>query len=42
MNDNTVQFAAAFAIDRLLRGLTMWEGKVNNYLEFDFDLSLTK
>lgn len=42
MNGNTVQFAAAFAIDRLLRGLTMREGKVNNYLEFDFDLSLTK
>ncbi len=42
MNGNTVQFAAAFAIDRLLRGLTMWEGKVNNYLEFNFDLSLTK
>jgi hypothetical protein len=42
MNGNTVQFTAAFAIDRLLRGLTMREGKVNNYLEFDFDLILTK
>lgn len=33
-------FQANFAIDRLLRWLTMWEWKVNNYLEFDFNLVL--
>ena len=38
----SAQFKAAFAIDRLLRGLTMREGKVNNYLEFNFDLLLTQ
>ncbi len=39
-NSASSQFKAAFAIDRLLRWLTMWEGKVNNYLEFEFDLIL--
>ncbi len=41
-NENKVNFTASFAINRLLRELTMREGKVNNYLEFNFDLILTK
>lgn len=42
VDGNSAKFVASFAIDRLLRGLTMWEGKVNNYLEFEFDLSLSQ
>ena len=42
MNQNELWFAASFAIDRSLRSLTMREGTVNKYLEFNFDLGLTK
>ncbi len=41
-DNDTVQFTAAFAIDRWLRELNMRENIVNDFLEFNFDLLLTK
>lgn len=38
-NTNTVHIQASFAIDRLVRWLTMWEGKVNNYIEYTIDMN---
>ncbi len=39
---DTMNVKASFSIDRSLRGLTMWNGMVNNYLEFNLDLSFSK
>jgi polyisoprenoid-binding protein YceI len=37
-----IQFKATFSIDRTLWNLTMREGMVNKFIEFNFDLFLTK
>ncbi len=39
--ENQVRAVASFAIDRQLWGLTMWEWIVNNYLQFEIDLTRT-
>ncbi len=42
MGKDTITGKAQFAIDRLSRGLNMREGKVNNFLEFSFDITWQK
>jgi len=37
-NNNYPSIKTSFAIDRNIRGLTMWKWSVNDYLEFDLDL----
>lgn len=41
-SSDSINVVAAFAVDRLLRGLDMWEGKVNNYFEFMLDLNFSQ
>lgn len=42
LSSGSMNVKASFAIDRLLRGLNMWEGKVNNYFEFMLDLNFSQ
>jgi polyisoprenoid-binding protein YceI len=39
--NNQVRAVANFAIDRQLWNLTMWNGVVNDYLQFEIDLTRT-